>query len=72
MFACIPAENDQINAKTIRHSQIETIVNSYRVVTTTINCKRAFECCGIFPRDPSKVLGNKLVKKSKTNLMIQH
>jgi len=51
--------------KVRRLAQVTALIDAHRVATTTINCRKAFEVCGLYPRNPQKILKAKGVKNSK-------
>ena len=68
MISVIP-ENEQNSVPTIRLVQVRSLIDACRVATTVHNCQTAFSECGLFPYDPSKIFGNKQVRKSKQNFI---
>lgn len=62
----IDSINEESQDKTfvIRSTQIQALIDAHRVATTQKNCQKAFEACGLFPRDSDKILNHKSVKKS--------
>ena len=63
------ASGDHNTVSLIRFIQIKSLIDAHRVATTTYNCAKAFESCGIFPYDPTKVITNKLIKRSSKNFI---
>jgi hypothetical protein len=62
-------EDEQNSVPTMRLVQVRSLIDACRVATTAHNCQVAFSECGLYPYDPSKVLGNKQVRKSKKNFI---
>lgn len=62
-------EENQNKAFIIRSTQIQALIDAHRVATTQHNCMKAFESCGLFPRDITKILNNKNVKESKQSFI---
>lgn len=62
-------EDNQDKACIIRSSQIRALIDAHHVETTQHNCEKAFEACGLFPRDCDKILGNKNFKESNQSFI---
>ena len=62
-------ENEQEKIPVLRSAEIRGFIDAHRISTTSHNCETAFDACGLFPRNPQKVLSHKLVKVSKKNFI---
>ena len=62
-------ENEQEKIPVLRSAEIRGFVDAHRISTISHNCETAFDACGLFPRNPQKVLRHKLVKVSKKNFI---
>ena len=63
------ASGDHNTVSIIRFIQIKSLTHAHRVATTTYNCAKAFESCGIFPYDHTKIITNKRIKRSSKNFI---
>jgi len=65
---CINEEN-QYKQIAIKSSQIQAPIDAHRVAPTQKNWQKAFEICRLFPRNSTKILNHKSVKKSKQSFI---